>query len=56
MYGMLKMPTNYTYDYSKHRQNAMKLAKAQVRAKFPDLQEKSSGWERAVHNRYLRNL
>ncbi len=50
------MPCYGGWDYSKKRQAALKLAREQVRAKFPDLQEKSSGWERAVHNRYLRNL
>ena len=33
---------------------AMELAKRQVRAKFPNLQEGSSGWYRAVENRRKR--
>lgn len=50
------MPTNYAGDYSKVRQEARKLAIIQVRAKFPSIIEGSSGWHRAVENRYLRIL
>ena len=46
------MPSNYCseYDKSKH----WKEARRQVRAKFPTLLEGSSGWNRAVQNRFNR--
>lgn len=47
------MPTMFTYEYrdlSKQRREAEK----QVRAKFPALIEGSSGWDRAVQNRFKR--
>jgi|694.fasta_scaffold00571_7 hypothetical protein len=34
--------------------NLRELARRQVRAKFPDLREGTSGWYRAVENRYRR--
>lgn len=42
------------YDNSKQRQAAMKLAKEQVRAKFPDLDERSGGFTKAVFKRWSR--
>lgn len=50
------MPCHGCCDNSKQRQAAMRLAKEQVRAKFPDLSERSGGFYKAVHKRYLRNL
>lgn len=50
------MPVNSCYDYSKVRQTALDLAKIQVLEKFPNLQVGSSGYDRAVQNRFLRNL
>lgn len=48
------MPGMYTN--SKARQVARAKAEQQVREKFPNLLEGSSGWCRAVNNRYSRLL
>lgn len=39
-----------TRDYSKIKRQAIE----EVKAKFPDLQKDSSGWYRAVENRFKR--
>ncbi len=41
------------FGYSDNR-NYWEMAKQQVRAKFPDLREGTSGWHRAVENRFRR--
>lgn len=45
---------NFGADTSLAKQRARRLAESQVRAKFPDLAAGSSGWYRAVENRYRR--
>jgi hypothetical protein len=44
------MPSDLVLDYSPLREEARR----QVRAKFPGLIEGSSGWTRAVTNRFNR--
>lgn len=39
-----------------YREHCRRLAEAQVAAKFPNLPKDSSGWARAVQNRYRRIL
>ncbi len=39
-----------------YRRHCREVAIAQVRAKFPDMPVGSSGWHRAVENRYKRLL
>lgn len=43
-----------SFGYSNNNFRAMDIAKRQVRTKFPNLQEGSSGWYRAVENRFKR--
>jgi len=49
------MPT-FEFSDCRYKNNAMCLAKKQVREKFPNLLENSAGWVRAVTNRYRRNV
>lgn len=49
------MPSDYYGGGADLKRRAMDLAKRQVRAKFPNLAENTSGWNRAVENRYRRN-
>ena len=48
------MPSSYCG--SNNHAAIRKLAEKQVKEKFPDLQRESSGWYRAVDNRYRRLL
>jgi len=46
-------PEGYGY-FNKVRDAAMKRAISEVKAKFPDLKKGTSGWSRAVENRFKR--
>lgn len=48
------MPIHWDDSYSARKSDRRRLAESQVRAKFPDLIEGSSGWHRAVENRIRR--
>lgn len=48
------MPIHWCNEYDAGKARRRKLAEEQVRAKFPNIIEGSSGWMRAVANRMRR--